>query len=565
MNSEFRKPRAEKTPKPEWAMGRQPVFKFRLSRFEFGSAFDLRLSDLRWLVAVLLLAAALVRPSVASAHSGSQNVFYEGNIGAYAARVIIKRPEVVPGLADITIRMLKGEPTEITVLPLKWNLGKKGAPTPDVARPLRGEPGLFSAQLWFMESGSQAVEVGIKGASGEAEVVIPVAVMPTKVEQMSPAMGTILTLLGGLLVVGLLGIVRGAVRESVLPAGESISRKRIWVARAAVLFAMVVLSLGLHGGRKWWHAEAQEYYDKRLYKPLAGKLEARVEGGQRILQLELPDEDLRRRSPIVPDHGKLMHLVLVSFPDQNVLAHLHPLKLNRRTFVVAVPDLPAGAYVAYAEVTYETGFSENVTGRVLLPENNSTGPASLAGVKVEIDPDDAWQVLADDAGTEIKDGRRLAELGDGFMVEWLDSKLVTAGADISMRFQVRDAAGSAVPTAPYMGMLGHLFLRSDDGHLFTHLHPAGSFSMASQQLFDMRALGKAPSQINFGALEPACQLPTVEESLAFWNAQKSAGADHSFSFPWKFIDPGDYRVWVQVKVGGKIRTGAFDVTVRPPE
>ena len=498
------------------------------------------------------------------AHTGSQNVFYEGNIGPYAARVIIKRPDVVPGLADITIRMLKGEPTEVTVLPLKWNLGKKGAPTPDVAQPVRGEPQLYSAQLWFMEGGSQGVEVEIKGPAGDATVLIPVAIMPTKVEEMPAAMGTILLLLGSLLVIGLIGIVRGAVLESVLPTGEAISRRRVWVARAAMLFALLILGFGLRGGKKWWDAEARDYFENRLYKPLEGKLEARVEGGQRQLQIELPEEDLRRRSPFVPDHGKLMHLVLVSFPEQNVLAHLHPLKLNRRTFVVSLPELPAGPYVAYAEVTYETGFSENVTARVMLPEISGQSGVVTVGVKIETDPDDAWLTLTDEANLEIKDGRRLGDLGEGFVLEWLDSKLVTAGEDISMRFQVRAASGQPVPTAPYMGMMGHLFLRSDDGHLFTHLHPAGSFSMASQQLFDLRAQGKAPSQLNFGALEPVCEVPSVADSLAFWNAQKSAGADHSFSFPWKFVDPGDYRIWVQVKIGGTIRTGAFDVTVRPP-
>lgn len=517
-------------------------------------------------LARLPLAALLVwlLPTVLSAHSGSQNVFYEGNIGPYAARVIIQRPDVVPGLADITIRVLQGEPAEVTVLPLKWNLGKQGAPTPDVAVPVRGEPQLYSAQLWFMESGSQSVEVTLKGGAGEAEVQIPVPIMPTKVGTMPPGLGTILLLLGVLLVVLLLGIVRAAVRESVLAAGEVTTRKRAWLARGAVLIAFLVLSAGLSFGKRWWDAEEQAYLQGTLYQPLAGVMSVRVENGQRVLRIELPEEDLRKRSPIVPDHGKLMHLVLVSDPDQRVLAHLHPLKLNRRTFVVALPEIPAGSYVAYAEVTYETGFAENIAVTVELPELDAHA-ASAPGVKLEIDPDDAWHVQTDPADSTFKEGRRLADLGHSLVMEWLDSKLITAGEDISMRFQVRDAAGEPVPTRPYMGMLGHLFLRSNDGHLFTHLHPAGSFSMASQQLIELRAQGKAPSQINFGALEPVCEIPSVEDSLAYWNAQKSAGADHSFSFPWKFVDPGDYRLWVQVRVGEGTHTGAFDVKVRPAE
>jgi hypothetical protein len=557
MKIELRKPMADQR---RWDMVRFPP---NNSASGFASVFGLRSSRSGRQLVVLLLLSVLI-PWRASAHSGSQNVFYEGNIGPYAARVIIQRPDVVPGLADITIRVLQGEPTEVTVLPLKWNLGKQGAPTPDVANPVRGEPQLYSAQLWFMESGSQSVEVTLKGSAGEAEVQIPVPIMPTKVGTMPPGLGTILVLLGILLVLLLLGIVRAAVRESVLAAGEPITRKRAWLARGAVLIAFLVLSAGLSFGKRWWDAEEQAYLQGTLYRPLAGVMSVRIENGQRVLRIELPEEDLRQRSPIVPDHGKLMHLVLVSDPDQRVLAHLHPLKLNRRTFVVALPEIPAGRYVAYAEVTYETGFAENISGTVELPELDAAA-ASAPGVKLEIDPDDAWHVQNDPAESILKEGRRLAELGEGLVMEWLDSKLVTAGEDISMRFQVRDAAGEPVPTRPYMGMLGHLFLRSNDGHLFTHLHPAGSFSMASQQLIELRAQGKAPSQINFGALEPVCEIPSVEDSLAYWNAQKSAGADHSFSFPWKFVDPGDYRLWVQVRVGAGIHTGAFDVKVRPAE
>jgi hypothetical protein len=331
------------------------------------------------------------------------------------------------------------------------------------------------------------------------------------------------------------------------------------------VLAALVLTAGLRFGKNWWDVEARAY-QRGLYQPLAGEISARIEGGQRILRIELPEEDLRRRSPIVPDHGKLMHLVLVSFPYQEVLAHLHPLKLNRRTFVVTVPDLPAGPYVAYAEVTYETGFAENITAAVELPELGVSRAAggSNGGLSLAVDPDDAWHVSTPEFEGDLRDGRRIAGLGDGFVIEWLDSNLVTAGEDLSMRFQVRDAAGQPVATAPYMGMMGHLFLRSDDGHLFTHLHPAGSFSMVSQQLFDLRAQGLAPNEVNYDSVEPICNVPGVEESLGYWNAQKSAGADFSFSFPWKFADPGDYRLWVQVRVGGRIRTGAFNVVVRVP-
>ena len=125
----------------------------------------------------LLLLALLAAPVPARAHVGSPNVFYDGNAGPYPVRVIVRPPVVVPGLAEITVRLREGYPTDqrlkVTVQPVQFKAGLKGAPPPDVAVPVPGAPGTWSGELWLMVASSYSVRVHIQGPAGEgvAQVV----------------------------------------------------------------------------------------------------------------------------------------------------------------------------------------------------------------------------------------------------------------------------------------------------------------------------------------------------------------------------------------------------------
>src|SRR5690349_5285167 len=95
------------------------------------------------------LAFSLGCPIALQAHVGSPTVFYEGAAGPYQARVTVRPPEVIPGLATVSVRVFTPGVEHVTALPIRWNTGRKGAPPPDEALPVRGESNLFSTQLWF--------------------------------------------------------------------------------------------------------------------------------------------------------------------------------------------------------------------------------------------------------------------------------------------------------------------------------------------------------------------------------------------------------------------------------
>src|SRR5205085_389178 len=52
-------------------------------------------------------------------HIGSSTVFYEGAAGPYQVRVSIQPPEVVPGRAQINVRVNNGIPSIVTALPVR--------------------------------------------------------------------------------------------------------------------------------------------------------------------------------------------------------------------------------------------------------------------------------------------------------------------------------------------------------------------------------------------------------------------------------------------------------------
>jgi hypothetical protein len=494
----------------------------------------------------------------AEAHIGSPNVFFEGKAGPYPVRIVIRPAEVIPGLAEISVRVESGAVERVTALPIKWNAGRKGAPPPDVAKLVRGETNLYNAELWFMEGGAQSVEVEVTGKSGTGRVTIPVDAVARRVLTMPKALGGILAGLGCVLFALLVSVFGAAARESVLEPGAKPTTRQRWWARGVMIGGALLLLLLLWGGKRWWDAEAADYRNNRLYQPMEASARVQPENGTRILHLEINDSRFARSAPLVPDHGKLMHMFLVREPGLDAFAHLHPVKRDRKTFETGLPNLPGGTYRLYADITYETGLSDTLTTTVDIPD----GPAETNPGK--LDADDSWRVgpAFNLAAQAARSAPQESRPGADCTMAWLAPERIIVNQPMRLRFTIRAGDGQLAALEPYLGMPGHLALRRDDGSVFTHLHPGGSASMAAMQLSVLRADGKLPLKAAFGADDPLCQLPPPTAAERAWLSGDAAS--ESVSFPYAFPKPGAYRLWVQVKVKGEILTGVFDVKVEPP-
>ena len=158
-------------------------------------------------LAIALLAIASM------AHVGSPDTFFAGQAGPYPVRVSVRLPGVIPGLAQITVRV-EGIPadaiTRVTAQAIQWNLGVEGAPPPDVARPVPSDAGLYATELWLMSATSYRVHIVVEGRDGSGTAVVPVVALATVERPMSPGLGALLACLGVFLTAGLLTIIGAA-------------------------------------------------------------------------------------------------------------------------------------------------------------------------------------------------------------------------------------------------------------------------------------------------------------------------------------------------------------------
>jgi hypothetical protein len=398
------------------------------------------------------------------------------------------------------------------------------------------------------------VTVDVRGSLGTGKVIVPVVIVPNRRLELDPMFGAALAAVGIFLFVGLITIIGAAVRESVLPPGESPDPRRKWKARGAMAATAAIVALALFGGSRWWNLEDSRF-NRSIFKPLKATAAITSSGNGKVLELRISDSIwmmrndtawLRKNSasrwtPLLPDHGKLMHVFMVREPDLMVFVHLHPSTTDTVSFSSALRSLPAGRYRVYGDIVHESGFTQTLSTTVDLPE-----PANPNATPT--DPDDAAHVAA------APPNRTSAILEDGSVITLERGANFVEGRNASLRFTVVDRSGKPLALEPYIGMAGHAVVSRDDGTVFIHLHPSGTISMASQMAFMMRQPGDSIA----GRLGQR-----INASESMHSVAAAVPENGVISFPYAFPKPGKYHIWVQVKHAGRILTGAFAVEVNP--
>ena len=471
--------------------------------------------------------------SSAFAHVGSPDIFYEGSAGPYRLLVTIRPPVIIPGIAEVEVRSASPEVREIRVVPLPLKgPGAKFAPAPDVMQRVKDDPQFYTGTLWMMAFGSWQVRIQADGPKGKGEIAVPVPALAVRTASMQKGLGAGLFGLMLFLVVGIVSIVGAGVREAQLEPGAIPGTKPRRRARIVMVISFVAMCAFLYLGNAWWTAEANAYA-KNIYKPV--EMSGSVDGGR--LSLRLKDVGLFRMNKLddlIPDHGHLMHLFVVSTPAMDKLWHLHPEQTDPGAFTTDLPAIPAGKYQLFADIVHASGIPETGATQIEIP---NVAPGRPLG--------------ADDAaasGPAIRQAMNAtAPLAGGFRMIWeRDAQALQSKRSYLFRFRVENAASKpATDLELYMGMPGHAEFVRDDFQVFAHVHPSGSVPMAALNL--AQQAGDTPGD--------------AAGNMQSMHAMHTAALPAEVSFPYGFPQPGNYRIFVQVKRAGNVETGIFDTRV----
>jgi hypothetical protein len=488
--------------------------------------------------AVLILLGLFAAPQIAHAHVGSKDVFQQVEAGPYRLFVTIRMPTVIPGVATVEVRSTGANVSGIQITPLPiTGEASKHPPTSDPMKRSAVDPAFYTGSIWMMASGSWQVRFEIAGDAGNQTTSVPVPAVALTTLKMQRGLGLTLGILGLFLIVSMAGIVAAAVRDARLEPGETPSPSRKRRAILATVGSVAFMALLVWGGATWWNVEAASY-SLDVYHPLT--VNPVLNGNQLDLNVLAYDGDKKRvgrsNNDFLPDHGHLMHLYAIRQPEMDAVFHLHPELAANGDFRMSLPSMPPGDYKLYGDIVHANGFPETLVSTITIPANMQGGTPG---------PDDAIAHPQPLSQGQLGDSYKLP---DGFVMVWDRPSAISADTAYAFRFRLLDPNGKpAEDIQPYMGMAGHAAFVKTDGTVFAHTHPDGSAPMAALAL----ANGNAGSE---GGSMPGMDMDHMDMS-------HDKPLSNTVDFPYGFPSSGRYRIFVQMKHGVTIETGAFDVSV----
>lgn len=528
-------------------------------------------------------------------HVGSPGVVLEGKAGPYTVLVSVSPPDVIPGIADVTVFVTGEGVSMVTAKPVYWYVGDEGSPKSDQMFPVPDSPNQFEGIVWFMQTGTASLSVHVEGSLGSGDAVVPIMAAATAQKEMDASLGWTLVGLGLLLVVLMMTIIGSAVSDGLVKPGEESSENGNNKKIRGIVVAAGFITLILYGGKSWWDSEAAQY-QRFMYRAPEANSWVDVQNNDRILTFQIDSTTLsKNRLPmgyLTPDHGKMMHMFIIKEETMDVFAHLHPKRVDPLTFKVKLPEIPQGRYYVFGDIVRLNGYTETISDTLDITIAAKTINEIDSVDYTYADPDNTY-IVSNAFDTDEKPdipapfknilicGKPGIDtpLPDGSVAVWEHqvNQPFIAGKVYPLTFAINDPEGNPAELEPYMGMMGHAVVFRKEGGVYVHLHPVGNYSMASQEIIEGRisettTRPKLPEEQQF-----MDSVDQVVERIALMDEKTRSeflmkGMDHlglgehaehgaTVTFPYAFPEPGNYRIWIQMKRNGEVLNSSFDTEV----
>ena len=93
----------------------------------------------------------------------------EGPAGPYSLFVTVQPPSVIPGIAQIQVRVSAPGVSQVAATPLAMTgPASRLAPIADQLVPSKDDPQTFNGAVWLMQTGSWQVRIQAQGTQGVA-------------------------------------------------------------------------------------------------------------------------------------------------------------------------------------------------------------------------------------------------------------------------------------------------------------------------------------------------------------------------------------------------------------
>jgi len=452
----------------------------------------------RWsrflLVCVVVLCGFAVAPQSAVAHgliAGGSQVL-EVQAGEYPLRIEAVVPTGAPTQLTLKVLPLQALPAtaQLTVVAAQRDIAYRSEPYTarlDVGQPLIA---VFDIAITAVGNWDLELSYALEGAPA-GFVAIPVTVVPVTTPPLTIPLFVGFGLLALTLAVSILWI-----------------HAPSWVRTVnGYAFVVVLSAVSVLAGISAWPNVQLE--DKTQTQPrtalpyLTMRTSVQHDATHPHLVLDLFDGSTGLPADdLVLHHQALMHLIVVN-ADNTQFLHLHPARVAPGQYHVSLRNVPAGQYELAVEVERINSGSQVLRAAFTVPDE----PTNPIATRVP---------------------------------EWLQDQVqTTVGAyrvDITTQGPLRAATANVINVAVFqddqpvaaldywLGMLGHMLIRSQDGGVFGHVHAASTMNNDFQPV-------SAPG--------------------------------HQVSFVYNFPYPDTYTIWVQLQVRGEVLTVPLKVIVSP--